>query len=223
MQPLPIFAAEWRRRMTAGSVASLAASPNRSNWGRRMRCGGLGLGFFMVRPFCLLSPHCWLRPLAAKSATTIGIGAALHQRLSSATDRIAGAPAAYAMSWMRGAEGPSRCPKRLANSWNSALRNGLSRPANIVTPAPRRPALCGHLSLGALQPFRARRASNMPSGGELVAVGPMTGVDAFQTPAHDAARHAAAVAGVRARSSPTRFIRPSRLRPRGRSISATGR
>lgn len=107
----------------------------------------------------------------------------------------------YALSWMWGAAGTVSLPEAPGEVIELRFGQRILAPANLATPAADDRRYAGILSFGAYTHF-ARDGAEYSFGGELVAVGPMTGADAFHAAAHDFLGMAPPSAAVRAAQFP---------------------
>ena len=98
---------------------------------------------------------------------------------------------------MRGLEGTVALPENPGEVIEYRFAQRILAPANLVTPAPGDRRYAGIVSIGAFTHF-ARDEVEYTFGGELVATGPMTGVDAFHAWSHNALGMSPPSAAVRA-------------------------
>jgi len=139
-------------------------------------------------------------PASAQERTTIGVGRLFtNDQFGDGQDRWRSG--SYQVSWMRGFEGTVALPETPGQVMEYRFAQRILAPANLVNPAQDDRRYAGILSFGAFTHF-TRNAVEYTFGGELVAVGPITGVDAFHAWSHEALGMQPPSAAVRAGQFP---------------------
>lgn len=90
---------------------------------------------------------------------------------------------AYVVSWMRGVDGTVSLPEGFGDLIEYRFASQVFAPDDLSTPSAGDRPYAGTLSLGIYSHF-SRAGFDFATGAELVAVGPMTGLDAFQAGVH---------------------------------------
>lgn len=123
-------------------------------------------------------------PASAGDTATLGVGRLFtNDWLGDGQDRWH--TGSYSISVMRGPEGTGSLPAAVGALMEYRFSSAVIAPANLITPAPGDRPYAGILSAGAYSHFTSHGAE-FALGGELVAVGPMTRLDAFHVAAHTA-------------------------------------
>lgn len=153
---------------------------NNAAWGR-LNCG-ITMRTPVLALFAVLS--ILSSPLRAEDAATLGIGRLFtNDALGDGQDRWRSG--AWQLSWMRGPEGLAGLPGKPGELIEYRFSTRILAPANTVTPAPGDRRYAGVAAFGLYTHFTDQRF-DYSLGAELVTVGPMNGVGAFHTWAHDA-------------------------------------
>ncbi|SMH40275.1 lipid A-modifier LpxR family protein [Maritimibacter sp. HL-12] len=139
-------------------------------------------------------------PASAQERATLGVGRLFtNDQIGDGQDRWR--TGSYALSWMRGTEGTTGLPANPGEVIEYRFAHRILAPADLTTPAPGDRRYAGSASIGAFTHF-SRDGVDFSLGGELVAVGPMTGSDAFQDAVHGAFGLPGPSAAVRAAQIP---------------------
>ncbi|GKY88381.1 lipid A-modifier LpxR family protein [Sinisalibacter aestuarii] len=135
-------------------------------------------------------------PASAQERVTLGSGRLFtNDTLGDGQDRWR--TGSYVASWMRGPDGTVSLPGGFGELIEYRFASQIFAPANLLTPAPGDRRYGGAMSLGAYSHF-THAGYDFALGAELVAVGPMTGLDGFHAAAHTALGMTAPSAAVRA-------------------------
>lgn len=125
----------------------------------------------------------------------------------------------YAVSWVRGPAWQGRLPDRAGEILEYRFRAEIIAPASLSRPAPWDRRYAGALSFGVHSHFR-RGATTVSLGADLVAIGRMTGLGAFQQAVHDALGVASPAAAL-SRQLPN-SVRPTASAAATREIALGG-
>lgn len=135
-------------------------------------------------------------PAAAQDRVTLGVGRLFtNDYFGDGQDRWQ--TGSYQVSWVRAAPGTVGLPEGFGDLLEYRFASRIMAPANLVAPAAGDRPYAGVLSAGAYTHF-ARSGYEFSIGGEIVGVGPSTGLDDFQSAAHDTFGMASPSAAVRA-------------------------
>jgi hypothetical protein len=123
-------------------------------------------------------------PASGQERVTLGVGRLFtNDFFADGQDRWN--TGSYVASWVRGVDGTVSLPDEFGALMEYRFSTRILAPANLVTPAAGDRPYAGIAALGAYSHF-AHDGFEFTAGSELVAVGPMTGLDAFHVRAHRA-------------------------------------
>lgn len=124
------------------------------------------------------------QPAGAEGRRTLGYGRLFNNdALGDRADRWR--TGSYTISMVRGTGWEDRLPGTIGEIWEYRLRSELIAPESLSAPAPGDRRYVGALSFGMHTHFR-RSGTGFSLGGDLVVVGPQTGLRRFQRQVHDA-------------------------------------